>query len=253
MKDFYQKIVELKEAGTNAMLCTIVQTKGSTPLKAGAKMIVISKEATFGTVGGGSIEAQTIDKALELLSSNKQELIHIELYSKEGTSCGGTADIFIEPLIQNYKLYIFGAGHVGKALAYLSESLDFDITVIDDRGGIFNDWKDGNYKQVVTKFGDFLKELKFDAKVFIAIITYNHKIDWEILSFCAGKPWCYLGMMGSQSKVKAMKKGLLNLGISKEIINKINMPIGMEINSESATEIAVSIAAQMIKQKNAEC
>jgi xanthine dehydrogenase accessory factor len=252
MKDLYQKIVELKEAGKNAMLCTIVKTIGSTPLKAGAKMIVISQSETYGTVGGGSVESQTIIKAIELLAANKQELIHIELYSKEGTSCGGTADIFLEPLIQNYKLYIFGAGHVGKALVYQAEPLDFDITVIDDREGIFYDWIDGNYKIINTNFKDFLSEIKFDDKIFIAIITYDHKIDWSILSFCADKAWLYLGMMGSQSKVKSMKKSLLEMGISQDVIDKINMPIGMEINSESAQEIAVSIVAQMIFFKNAE-
>lgn len=249
MKDIYQKIIELKDKGINGMLCTIVQTKGSTPLKTG-KMIVISREETYGTVGGGMVESQTIDKAIKLLPSNKQELIHIELLSKEGTSCGGTVDIFLEPLLLNYKLYIFGAGHVGKALAYQIQKLDFDITVIDDREGIFNDWEEGNYTQVNTNFQDFLNKLNFDDKIFIAIITYDHKIDWQILSFCAGKPYRFLGMMGSKSKVKVMKKELSNLGISDEVISGIKMPIGMEINSESAQEIAISIASQLIFEKN---
>ncbi len=250
MKDIYQKIVELRESGTNSVLCTIVQTKGSTPLKAGAKMLVTNKGLTYGTVGGGSVEAKTIAKANELLESNKNELIHIDLLSKEGTSCGGTVDIFIEQLIQNYKLFIFGAGHVGKALVHQLEQLEFDITVIDDREGIFNDWTEGRYKKVHSRPLDFLSELQFDDKIFIVIITYDHKIDWEILSYCAGKPWFYLGMMGSHSKVKAMKKSLTELGISEETIEKINMPIGLDINAETAREIAVSIASKMISVKN---
>ncbi|MFA6570488.1 MAG: XdhC family protein [Bacteroidota bacterium] len=250
MKDIYHKIVELKEAGTKAMLCTIVQTKGSTPLKAGAKMIVTDEALTYGTVGGGGIESETIDRALKLLFSNKQELFHVELTSQEGTSCGGTADIFIEPLMQNYKLYIFGGGHVGKALVHQVEHLDFDTTVIDNREGIFDDWTSGNFKKVVTNIKDFLSELQFDENIFIVIISFDHKIDWEILSYCAGKPWRYLGMMGSHSKVKAMTKSLLESGIKEEIINKINMPIGMGINSETASEIAVSIASKMIFEKN---
>lgn len=250
MIDIYQIILELKEKGINAMLCTIVQTKGSTPLKAGAKMLVTDMGVTYGTVGGGGVEDQTISKAMDLLVANKQELIHIELISKEGTSCGGTVDIFLEPLMQNYKLYIFGAGHVGKALVYQVEHLDFDTTVIDDRGGIFDDWSAGKFKKVNKNFKIYLSELQFDDKIFLAIVTYDHKLDWEILSYCADKPWRYLGMMGSKSKVKAMKKNLIDMGISEDIISKINMPIGININDETAAEIAVSITARMIQEKN---
>jgi xanthine dehydrogenase accessory factor len=250
MKDIYYNIIELKKAGTNAMLCTIVQTKGSTPLKAGAKMIVTEEGITYGTVGGGGLEIQTINKALELFISNKSELIHIELLSDEGTSCGGTADIFIEPLMQNHKLFVFGAGHVGRALVHQLENLDFDITIIDNRDGIFDDWTDGNYTQIVSKTDTYLNQLQFDDKIFIVIITYDHTIDWEVLSFCADKPWRYLGMMGSRSKVKAMRKSLIEMGISEDTVNKINMPIGLEINAETASEIAISIASKLIQEKN---
>ncbi|OGU60485.1 MAG: hypothetical protein A2X64_08470 [Ignavibacteria bacterium GWF2_33_9] len=250
MKDIYSKIIELKESGTNAMLCTIVQTKGSTPLKAGAKMLVVSDNIIYGTVGGGSIENQTITNALELAKTNKSNLLHIELISKEGTSCGGTAEIFIEPIMNTQKLYIFGAGHVGKALVQHLENIDFDITVIDDRQDIFNDWIPGNYKKVTVNIDEFLNQMQFEENIFIAIITYDHKIDWQILSFCADKKWKYLGMMGSKSKVKQMKNKLLEMDIKSDIISKINMPIGLEINDETANEIAISIAGEMIFEKN---
>ncbi len=250
MEDIFKKIVELEESGINGILCTVIQTKGSTPLKAGAKMIVASNGKTYGTVGGGRVESETIDKAKKLLNTYNTEIFHIELINKGEPSCGGIVDIFMEPISNQYRLYIFGGGHVGKALASYVEHLDFDITVIDNREGIFDDWTEGNYKRVVTQMDDFLTTMNFDERTFITIITYDHKLDWEILSYCINQNWGYLGMMGSKSKIKEMKKKLTNLGINDDLINKINMPIGIDINAYSASEIAISITSKLIQEKN---
>jgi len=249
MIDIYKKIIDLYQQGIDAVLCTVVGAKGSTPLKEGAKMIV-TEDNTFGTVGGGVTENETINNARELLRTSANKKIEIELISKEDTSCGGKVEIFIESLIRNYKLYIFGAGHVGNALAEISANIGFDITVIDDRKDIIDNW---NVKGCQTKQSDFmeyLQKMKFDDKTFIAIMTYEHKSDWDILSYCINKPWAYLGMMGSKSKVKGVKKKLIDIGVNNDVIEKINMPIGIEINSESAKEIAISIVAKLIAEKN---
>ncbi|MDA3842910.1 MAG: XdhC family protein, partial [Candidatus Kapabacteria bacterium] len=168
----------------------------------------------------------------------------------EGTSCGGKAEVFLEPVNKKYRLYIFGAGHVGRALAGIVNELDFDITIIDDREGIFSDWDDNVFDKITISFEEYSNIMQFDERIFITIITYDHKIDWEILSYCSEKPWHYLGMMGSRSKVKSMKISLAAKGVSEEIIERIDMPIGMEIQAETAFEIAVSIAANLITEKN---
>jgi xanthine dehydrogenase accessory factor len=249
MIDIYKKITELYQQSRNAVLCTIISTKGSTPLKEGAKMIVCENE-TFGTVGGGSVERQAIERAKALLKSTGCFIENIDLVTDEGSSCGGIVQIFYEIIIQNTELIIFGGGHVGKALVHSLGSLGFDITVVDDRKDIFSNWNDIDCKKITSPVSDYLHTINFHDRLFIAILTYDHRIDWEVLSFCADKPWAYLGMMGSKSKVRTMKQNLSEMGIPIETISKINMPIGLEINAETASEIAVSISAKLVMEKN---
>lgn len=250
MLEIYKKIIEIYEKGLDAALCTIVATKGSTPLKESAKMIVYKDGSTFGTIGGGEVEKETIEKAVIMLKGKSKQLVNLDLINTEGTSCGGKVEIYIETIKQNSKLYVFGAGHVGKALSKIVNNLDFDFTIIDDRDGIFDDWEDNGFKKVISNFDDYLNQMKFDDNVFIAILSYNHNVDWQILSYCISKPWKYLGMMGSKSKVKGMKKKLVANGIENDLIDKIDMPIGLEINAETANEIAISITAKLIMEKN---
>lgn len=249
MIDIFKKAIELNTQGTDLVLCTVIGTKGSTPLKEGAKMIVTA-DSTFGTVGGGLTENRTIDVAREILHSTKSKKIEIELISKESTSCGGVVEIFFEPVNQNFKLFIFGAGHVAKALVEVSRDIGFNITVIDDRKDIIDEWNVKGCVAVHSDSVEYICKMQFDAKTFIAIMTYEHRQDWEIISKCITEEWAYLGMMGSQNKIRGMRRKLIDFGIHDELINKVDMPLGLEINSQSAKEIAVSIAAKLIMEKN---
>jgi len=249
MIEIHQKIIELNANGIDLVLCTIITTKGSTPLKEAAKMIVTSDSA-FGTVGGGLTENKAINVAREILHTSKSRKIEIELISKEETSCGGIVEIFFEPINQNFKLFIFGGGHVAKSLVEVTRNTGFNITVVDDRKDIIDDWKVRGCNPVHSDFIDFINKMQFDDKTFIAIMTYEHKQDLEIISNCINKKWTYLGLMGSKNKVRGMKRKLIELGFSDELILKVDMPIGFDINSQSAKEIAVSIAAKLIMVKN---
>ncbi|MFQ5334796.1 MAG: XdhC family protein, partial [Flavobacteriales bacterium] len=133
MKHIYHIANEIRKRGNTFAACTIVATKGSAPLKAGAKMLVLQDASIHGTIGGGNLEKKVIENALKVIKENKPRLFHHELLRQHGMCCGGTVDIFIEPVMPNKKLYIFGAGHVGKAIARHALGLDFDIFVIDDR------------------------------------------------------------------------------------------------------------------------
>lgn len=250
MVDIYKKIIEIYEKGIEAAVCTIVSTKGSTPLKESAKMIVYKNGSTFGTIGGGEVEKETIEKAVKMLQGESKKLVNFDLINTEGTSCGGKVEIYIETIKPNTKLYVFGAGHVGKALSKIVKNLGFDLTIIDDRDGIFDDWENEGFNRIISNFDDFLNQMDFDDNVFIAILSYNHDIDFQIISYCISKPWKYLGMMGSKSKVKGIVKKLLAGGVEKNLIDKVDMPIGLEINAETADEIAISISAKLILEKN---
>lgn len=251
MESIYDKIAEVLKLDQKTSLCTIVSTKGSTPLKAGAKMIVWENGKIFGTVGGGNLEKETIADALEVLKSSQARLFKHELKFQHQMCCGGSLEIFIEPIMQKKRLYIFGAGHIGKAVAKHAQDLDFEIFVFDDREEIFLDWPPEGYNKMCLPFMETLAALPSNDSTYIIIATYDHDKDREILAHCINKPHAYLGMIGSKNKIAVTRERFIKAGIaSADLMETVDMPIGMEINAETPDEIAVSIVARLIQEKN---
>lgn len=247
----YDKISEVLKAGRITALCTVVSAKGSTPLKTGAKMIVWEDGQIFGTVGGGPLEKATIENALNVIRSKNALIFNYDLKEQQQMCCGGSMKIFIEPLMPPRKLFMFGAGHVGKAVAKHAADLDFEITVIDSRPDIFNDWNTSGYRKVTGDFPKVLPTLVYDDTTFIVIATLDHPTDREVLSFCIHKPHCYIGMIGSKNKVKRFRDDFIREEIAtNEQLDRVDMPIGLEIHAMTADEIAISIIAKLISVKN---
>jgi xanthine dehydrogenase accessory factor len=148
-------------------------------------------------------------------------------------------------------LFIFGGGHVGKAVVKHSLDLDFDITVIDPRADIFSNWTETGFKKVTGDFTKVMPSLQYDPGTFIVIATMDHPTDREVLAFCIRKPHRYLGLIGSRNKVKRIREDFMNEGIATaEELDGVDMPIGLDINAETADEIAISIVAKLIMEKN---
>lgn len=249
--NIYEKILELQEEGTFSALATVIRTEGSTPRKAGAKMLV-TLENTFGTVGGGEFEGRVAEKAREIIKSGKSEVLSCEIEEEYGTGiCGGTVEVYIEPLLPSPKLYIFGAGHVGSIVAKMASFMDFDITVIDDREEFANPELFPDTVNVLAD--DFLdtieQQLYFDKSTYVVIVTRGHEYDYEVLKACIPKETAYLGMMGSEQKVEKVFEKLREEGTSDNDILRVYSPIGLKINSETPAEIAVSILGQIIASR----
>lgn len=243
----YQKILEAQSQNQSLALCTIVNTKGSTPREQGSKMLVYSDGGIFGTIGGGELEKSVIKNALKVIQSGKPELFKHDLLHQHNMCCGGSVEIFIEPIMQKNKLYIFGAGHTGQALASHALSLDFEVVVIDDRKEYLDQILLEGLSKLHLHYSDALPLLPFDEQTYVCIMTYSHPYDRDILSFCIRKPHAYLGMIGSQRKVEITRKMFFEAGIGTiEELNGIDMPMGIDIAAETPDEIAVSILAKMI-------
>ncbi len=251
MELIYKKILEVLNTGQVTALCTVVSTKGSTPLSSGAKMLVWENGRIFGTVGGGPLEKATIEEAIRVIKNKKPPLFVHDLKVQHEMCCGGFMEIYIEPLMPSKKLFMFGAGHVGKAVVKYALDLDFEITVIDSREEIFNDWTFTGYHKVTGDFPKVLPSLPYDDNTFIVIATLDHPTDNEVLAFCILRPHCYIGMIGSKKKVATMKENLISGGsATEEMLSRVDMPIGLDINAVTADEIAVSIVAKLILEKN---
>jgi len=142
MTDIYQEIVRIRAEGKEAALVTIVSAIGSTPRGEGTKMLVRANGSIVGSIGGGNLEAQVRDQAIEVIRKGKPQRLHISLTAKEGEElgmvCGGDVEVFIEPILSPPTLYIFGGGHMSVPLAKIGKLVDFKIVVIDDRAEFAN-------------------------------------------------------------------------------------------------------------------
>ena len=251
MESIFKKIAEVLNSGEVTALCTVVSTKGSTPLKTGAKMIVWENGSIFGTIGGGALEYSTVKDAIRVIKNKRPQLFLHNLKAQHKMCCGGSMEIYIEPLMPSKKLFMFGGGHVGKAVVKHALDLDFEITVIDSREEIFSDWIFTGFNKVAGDFPKVMPSLPYDNNTFIVIATLDHPTDNEVLAFCIHKPHCYLGMIGSKKKVATMKENLISQGIAtEEELSRVDMPIGLDINAVTADEIAISIMAKLIREKN---
>jgi len=251
MTSIFLKAEEARSENRSAAICIVVGTRGSTPGKPGAKMIVYADGSIFGTIGGGSVEKEVIVKALELLASNKPEKFTFDLENDLEMHCGGSVEVYIEPVNPVHKLFIFGAGHVGRAVAMFAKELDFSVTIFDPREHIFNDGAFSTFNCIGKEYFEAIDDAIFDKNTFVVIVTPKHILDEEILARVARKPHAYLGMIGSRQKVEMLKKRFLKENIlSAEELEKIDMPIGIKFRAITPQEIAVSILAKLIDVRN---
>ncbi|HBF89221.1 MAG TPA: xanthine dehydrogenase [Bacteroidales bacterium] len=251
MNSIYTQLAEIEKNRENIALCTILETKGSTPRKAGSKMIVWEDGRIFGTVGGGTIEKSIIEDAKTQIKLSQAIKKFYNLGDDLGMHCGGKMEVFIEPIISKLKLYVFGAGHIGKSLAKYCPDFGFSVTMIDDRPEVFEHFSFGNAECIIKNFSQAIDELKFDNNTFSVVVTYNHANDEAVVEKIAKKPHKYVGMIGSKTKVALAKKRFLEEKIfTQDELDKIHMPIGIKFNAQTPDEIALSIVAQLIDIKN---
>lgn len=251
MLDIFEEIVNIKKSERTAALCTVTSTSGSTPRKEGSKMIVFTDGSIIGTVGGGSIEKEVIDQALECIKVKKNCSYDFNLREDLGMICGGKMSVFIEVVNPSLKLYLFGAGHIGRAISKYAIDFGFDITLIDNREEIFKQEFPSYCKIVCKDYTEAIDTLKFDNNTYIVILTHKHLFDADVLEKTCKKEYAYLGMIGSKPKIAETKMNFISKGIlTSEEFDKIDSPIGLKFAAETPEEIAISILAKLIDTKN---
>jgi len=252
MLEIYQEIVNLISRGERAVLATVVSSGGSVPRRNDAKMLIKSDRTFLGTVGGGGVELKVINMALEILNSGQSQLLHFDL-SGEGEKaamiCGGTMDVFLEPILPLETSYFFGAGHISEAAAKLAKPLGFRIIVVDPRPEFNNAERFPDAESIVEPYTEAFPKLNIGSDSYLVICTPGHVFDEQCLHFAVGTKAKYIGMIGSKKKVKDVKERLINKGILPQNLEKVHAPIGLEIGAETPYEIAISILAEIIKIK----
>ncbi len=251
MNNLLLKINESLNDPRSAALCIVARNSGSVPGKVGAKMIVYGDGSIEGTVGGGGVEKRTIEEALKIIITKSPQLIEFNLQQDFGMTCGGAVSIYIEPLAKPCRLYIFGAGHVGKILARYATEMDFETWLIDWRKEMLEDKGLNRCQKICKPYLDAINEIAFDQESYIVIVTPNHEMDENVLAAVGKKDVAYIGLIGSKRKIEALtKKFLLENILTREELDRVNMPIGIKFNAITPAEIAISILAKLIDVKN---
>lgn len=252
--DIYRAIVEAAERGEAAALVTVVSTSGSTPQRVGAKMIVFRDGRTVGTIGGGCYEHDAALKAREALTSGRAELLHYsladELAAETGLVCGGQMDVFVEPIRQPARLYIAGAGHVSVELARLAAAVDFTVTVVDDRDRFANGDRFPSARVVVDAIPSWFAAQEFPPDGYFVVVTRGHRQDLETVRALVGRPWRYLGLIGSRAKVLKVFDALAAEGVPRERLAELHAPVGLDLGAVTPAEIAVSIVAELVAARS---
>ena len=160
--------------------------------------------------------------------------------------------IYVEPIHPLSHLVIAGAGHVGQALAHLGTLLDFEVTVIDDRPEFANRERLPEVDHIIVEdIGKAIEALPKKVDSYFVIVTRGHSQDAKALRACIGSDAAYIGMIGSVRKISLMRKNFLNQDWATcSQFDRVHAPIGIDIQSKTIQEIAVSIAAELVLSRN---
>lgn len=239
-----QRLIEQEESG---VLVVVIASAGSAPGKVGFKMLVLADGHIHGTIGGGVIEARVMADALNALEDGRgPRSIPYDL-NELGMSCGGSMTVYIEPLLAPRRVVIFGAGHVGAAVARQLKLLGCTLTVVDERKEWANREQLPGVDEIVNRpFAEHLAECPPGSKDHVVIVTRGHEQDQLVLDEVVERRPAYLGMIGSRRKAKKSFDLLRDRGVAEEAISAVRCPMGIAIGAATPEEIAISLAAELI-------
>ncbi|HXK11504.1 MAG TPA: XdhC/CoxI family protein [Vicinamibacteria bacterium] len=237
--------------GERAALVTVVATEGSTPQKAGARMLVHADGRIVGTIGGGCLEAEMTWRAREAIEARRPRLVSYDLTpdqaGEDGLVCGGRMQVFIEPIEAVPVLCLFGAGHVAQPLARMAKACGFRVELVDDRVKFANAERFPEADLIVVdEFAAGAGKMTLGSSSYAVVVTRGHKGDADALRAVLGRGLRFVGLLGSRPKVVHIFSALKELGVAPEELARVHAPLGIEIGAETPDEIAVSILAEMI-------
>jgi xanthine dehydrogenase accessory factor len=239
--DLFEEIVRMRRAGQRAALATIVHTNGSIPSYESSRMLVREDGSIAGTIGGGCVEAEVWAAAKEVMQNEAPRKMVFNLNNEasydNGLICGGTVEIFVEPILPQPMLYLFGGGHVSMAVAKTASVAGFAVGVVDDREAFANLQRFPMAQEVFTSYEVAYEKIQPNASTYLVIVTRGHKDDMRVLAWAVRTSARYVGMIGSKRKVLSVYKALEKEGYRPEEFERVFAPMGLEIGALSPEEI----------------
>ena len=250
----FERINEEIKNGNVVAMATITEVKGSSPGKQGAILYMFEDKRVIGTVGGGILECEVINKCIDCIEKREDSTFEHSLNdSSENTpmQCGGSVKGFIKIFKPKPRLLIIGGGHVGYNIYSISRNLDFHTIVVDDREEFANKVRFSGAQEVYSGIiSNILKGIKIDKNTYIVIATRGYEKDLEALRTVISHDASYIGMIGSSKKWNTLKSELIKEGVSNEKLDSVYAPVGINISSNEVNEIAFGILAELLMVKN---
>ena len=249
--DIFAEIAKLRSEGRKAALATIIQVQGSIPSYESSKILVRDDGSIVGTVGGGCVEAEVWTAAQEVMREEKPRRLHFNLNNNpemdNGLICGGSLDIFVEPILATPTVYLLGGGHVSLYVSKVANLAGFDTVIVDDREAFASKNRFPEARETYAgPWEEALPKLSINDFSYIVIVTRGHKGDLDGLRWAVTTPARYVGMIGSRRKIIEIFKVLEGEGVDPEKLERVHAPIGLDIGALTPEEIAVAIVAEMI-------
>lgn len=245
--DVFVAAVEALQVGRRAALATVILAGGSTPRSAGARMLVLEDGSIVGTIGGGSVEHRVIALALEVLETGRPARFSAHLTRDLGMCCGGKMEVYVEPLQPRERFVLFGAGHVAQALAPLLVALEYDVTVVDAREEFATPERFPGCDVRCTDPRALAEALPGGELDHWFIVTHDHGLDQDLGEILLPKPCAWIGMIGSRAKIARFLVRYRAAGLDERLFAKLSAPVGLDLGAETPAEIAVSVAAELVR------
>ena len=250
--DLYEEIVRLTRRGQQFVLATVVAHGGSSPRKAGAKMLVRGDGTTMGSVGGGRVEKESLESARKALAEGTSRSLEFVLTGEHGFACGGSMTVYIEPQGLRPLLVMFGAGHVGRAVTSLAQGCGFRVAVVDERPDCATQaLLPGADRIICSPVAEAFGHLNLDKDSFVIIATPGHLYDFEAVRGCLATDAGFIGLLGSRGKRETLLKTLADEGFADAQRARVVTPVGLDIGAQTPEEIAVSVVGQLIGLRRA--
>ena len=278
---FYEQLAALERENTAFVLVLLTESLGSTPQDAGAKMLVTPAGLHSGTIGGGKVEAKAIfyaqqmlaqasgsprppvpgfeiDVAIEMLARNAStpQFVSWTLRTDVGMTCGGSVKLYFEPHAAGgagatWPIWIFGAGHVVQALVPVLAPLDCQLTVVDPR----REWLDRLPRARNARYvqhdnpADLVPSMP--DRAFLLCLTRGHASDRPVLQRAlAERNFPFVGVIGSDAKAKVLQREMIAAGLPARRAREFHCPVGLPFGNNDPREIALSIAAQLLTERD---
>lgn len=249
----FERLAAMVASGRQGVLATVIKTRLSTPRGEGSKMIIHPDGSLTGSVGGGRAEAVVIAEAAKVQADGICRRVDLDLAGGLGV-CGGQMEVFLEPVVRAVPFTVIGAGHVGRAMVELGSHLSFRFTLVDDRPEYLEPLA-GIPGLGTLQAGpdEIAAALTVDPRGAVLLASRTHELDAQYLEALleaecdSNQRFGFLGVLGSRSKADRLRQKME--AVSEDFGRRmplIQMPVGLDIGSETPSEIALSVLAEAV-------